>query len=117
MLNSLEIYGFDDEYLKKNLVAFASDGASAMVGSKSGVAQLILAKYPNIILWHCLNHRIELAVSDTLKEMNSINHFEIFIEKLYSIYSCSAKNVEATRKYACQLEIQLLKIGKIFDVR
>ncbi|KAK9745505.1 hypothetical protein QE152_g6843 [Popillia japonica] len=37
LLGCLKKYGFDHEYLKGNLVAFVCDGASVMLGKKSGV--------------------------------------------------------------------------------
>lgn len=87
VLTSLERYGMDDVYLKRKLISFASDGASTMIGKAFGVSSLFKEKFPRIVLWHCSNHRIELAVVDTIKETKSINHFQIFIEKLYSTYS------------------------------
>jgi hypothetical protein len=117
LLELLDANGFSDEYLKENLVAFASDGASAMIGSNSGVAVQLQAKYHDCIIWHCLNHRLELAVNDVIVEMKCINHFESFIGKIYSIYSCSPKNLAALREHGVSLDIRILKIGKVFDVR
>jgi hypothetical protein len=87
LLASLAEYGFDDAYLKKYLIAIATDGASAMIGSKSGVITILSKKYPNIILWHCLNHRLELGVNDAIKVFNlnlSINLFPYLV--LFSIH-------------------------------
>ena len=53
LLTSLSKSGFTSEYLSKHLVAFTSDGASAIV---SGVRTCLKKDYPSIILWHCLNH-------------------------------------------------------------
>ncbi|KAF3849538.1 hypothetical protein F7725_019257 [Dissostichus mawsoni] len=47
---------------KKSSIGFCSDGASVMLGVKSGVGKLLQDDFPGIILWHCLNHRLELAV-------------------------------------------------------
>ncbi|XP_076829399.1 E3 SUMO-protein ligase KIAA1586-like [Brachyhypopomus gauderio] len=92
LLKCLAFYGFDSNYLKNNLIAFASDGASVMLGRNSGVAALLLEKYPKIIIWHCLNHHLELAVSAAIKEVSAVNHFQAFFDKLYSLYSHSPKN-------------------------
>lgn len=48
-----------------------------MLGRRSGVATRLQAIFPNITLWHCSPHRLELAVSDVVKEMGAINHFKI----------------------------------------
>ena len=117
LLELLRTRGFSDAYLLENLVAFATDGASAMIGNKSGVATQIQLKYPNYIIWHCLNHRLELAVNDVISDMKCINHFEIIIGKIYSIYNSSPKNLQSLRQKGISLDIPISKIGKVFDVR
>ncbi len=117
LLRCLSCHGFDDIYLKNNLICFASDGASVMLGKKSGVASLLAEKYPNIIRWHCLNHRLELAVSSAIKEVTAVNHFQVFFDKLYTLYSRSPKNKHEIDSCAAELGLQLNKIGRIFNVR
>ena len=77
--------------LKERLICFASDGASVMLGRSTGVAQQMLDKYPNIVTWHCANHRLELAVHDNASDVGAINHFKIVLDQLYCLYSSSAK--------------------------
>lgn len=117
LLKCLEFYGFNNYYLQKHLVAFASDGASVMLGKKSGVASHITSKYPNIIVWHCLNHRLQLAVTDAINDVTAVNHFVIFFDKLYTIYSRSPKNQRELDEKAQKVGEQLRKIGRIFNVR
>lgn len=68
ILVDLSKYGLNEDFLKENLVAFVSDGASYMLGRISGVGTQLQKTFPDIIVWHCCNHRLELAVSDTLKK-------------------------------------------------
>ena len=117
LLQSLNKFKFDDDYLKRNLVAFASDGASTKLGKKSGVASLILHKCFNIIVWHCLNYRLELAVGDAVKDVTGIYHFQIFMDKLYTLYNRSPKNKIQLKECAEKVDEQLKKIDRIFDVR
>lgn len=117
ILQVLEQYGIDFNLLKRNLILFVSDGASNMLGRKSGVSTLLKKDFPNIISWHCCNHRLELAVSDTLKEVSGINHFQSFIEKLYSVYHMSPKNTSELQECAASLVQQLFTISKIFTIR
>ena len=50
-----------------------------MLGTKSGVGKLLKDKFPDVILWHCLNHRFELAVGKALKIIiNGANDFQHF---------------------------------------
>jgi len=70
-----------------------------MLGKKSGVGQRLLEKYPRIILWHCLNHQLELSVGDAISEVYGANHFQVFVDKLYSLYSESPKISESWKNF------------------
>lgn len=59
LLAALNDCGFNNEYLKANLIAFCSDGANTILGRKSGVASKLLENFPEIIIWNCLNHRLQ----------------------------------------------------------
>lgn len=117
VLVTLKKHGFDDSFLSTNLVSVATDGASVMLGRKSGVTTLLKEKYPNIITWHCLNHRLELAVNDALKEVSGTNHFSIFMDKLYSLYSRSPKNQRELEKCSKDVEEVVKRIGRVFGTR
>lgn len=88
-----------------------------MLGRKAGVGVLLQKSFPHIILQHCCNHRLELAVADCLKEVSGINHFQSFIEKLYSLYHMSPKNMNKLKECANSIDQQLLKISKIFTIK
>lgn len=117
ILQNFALNGMDDHFLKQNLIAFVSDGASAMLGRVAGVGVKLKTMYPNIVVWHCCNHRLELAVCDTLKEVSGTNNFQSFIEKLYALYHQSPKNMNEFNLCAASLESNLLRIGKIFSIR
>lgn len=109
---SLRVAGFDDNYLSTHLLSVATDGASVLTGSKSGVLSRLKVDFPQVRFIHCLAHRLELAVSDSLKAVGHCNHFEFFISKLYSIFSQSHKAVRLLSEAAGDLNVELLKIGK-----
>ena len=75
----LKLYGYDMNYLRELFVAFTSDGASVLTGKKVGVMELLLKDFPNLITWHCMNHRLELVVDDTIKDLGRVNHFKTLI--------------------------------------
>ncbi|KAJ8882970.1 hypothetical protein PR048_014809 [Dryococelus australis] len=112
LLTCLNKHGFHDDYLKENLVTFASDGASVMLGMNSGVSKKLVTKYANIVLWHCINHRLELALSDAVGEVSGVNNFQIFMDKLYILYNNSPKNQRQLVVCAAKLDQQVKKIGK-----
>jgi hypothetical protein len=74
-----------EEYQKDHLVSVACDGAAVMYGSHGRVKKLLKEKFPSIIVWHCANHRLELAI------VSGINKFKSFIDKLYVLYHASPK--------------------------
>lgn len=109
--------GFTEEFLVQNWIGLAVDGASVMMGSKTGVATRLKAKFPLIVSWHCFNHRLELSVNDAVKSCTEINHFKSFMDMLYAIYSMSPKLQRELSECAKELEVQLMRIGRVLDVR
>lgn len=117
LLGCLHNNGFDPHYLQEHLLAFACDGASVMLGRKAGVAAQFCSKFPYLFVWHCSNHRLELAVCDVLKEVGGINHFKIFLDQLYSLYHASPKNQRELTESAHNVGQRLLVIGRVLSVR
>lgn len=117
LLATLKSHGFLEEYLQENWISFVSDGASVLMGKSSGVAKRLLEIYPNLFIWHCLNHRLELAVNDAIDEVGAVNHFKIFLDCLYSLYHRSSKNKRQLQNISDELHLQCSKIGRILDVR
>lgn len=68
-------------------------------------------------MWHCANHRLELAVHDVRNEVQGLNNFQFFFDKLYSVYSLSPKNQIELRECASQLEDKFRSVGKVFSIR
>lgn len=94
LIDCLHNSGFNNEYLINNLISFVSDGASVLLGKNAGVAKWLKDIYPLIFSWHCLNHRLELAVNDTMKDLNSTYHFKSFIDSLYVLYNSPKSSIE-----------------------
>uniref|UniRef100_A0A8C0IKG6 E3 SUMO-protein ligase KIAA1586-like n=1 Tax=Chelonoidis abingdonii TaxID=106734 RepID=A0A8C0IKG6_CHEAB len=108
---------FDTEYLKKNLIGFCSDGARTMLGNKSGVATRLIQDFPNIIIWHCLNHRLQVALDNAISDINEISHFKNFLDKIYAIFHQSNKSQFELKQVSEELYIEIIKIGHVFGPR
>ncbi|KAK0048443.1 E3 SUMO-protein ligase [Biomphalaria pfeifferi] len=117
LLHCLHFYGLTEDFLRRNLVSLACDGAAVMLGSKSGVKALLKEKFPSVLVWHCANHRLELSVGDVVKQVSGINRFKAFIDKLYVVYHSSPKNCRELQVCARLLEAELLKIGRMLSTR
>uniref|UniRef100_A0A3P9LTJ1 DUF4371 domain-containing protein n=1 Tax=Oryzias latipes TaxID=8090 RepID=A0A3P9LTJ1_ORYLA len=117
LINCLLKNGFTMQLLQELLIGFCSDGASVMLGVKSGVGKLLKDDFPFIVLWHCLNHRRELAVDQALDKTGGTKDFQAFLDSLYSLYSQSPKNMRELSECAHNLHITLKRIGRVFSVR
>ena len=117
VLSTLHKHTFTKAYLKKNLVGVCADGASTMVGKKSGVTTRLQEIFPNIIIWHCMCHRLELAVGDAVDSVTEVNHIKLFIDKLYSLYHTSPKARRKLEECAKELETQVMQMKRVLDTR
>lgn len=117
LLKCLHQAGFTEQYCQQYWLAIATDGCSTMLGRKNGLIAQLQLQYSSLIPWHCAAHRLELAVGDALKDNTATNSFKFFLEKLYSIYSMSPKNQRELMEVAQEVNVELLKVGKIFSIR
>ncbi|XP_028437610.1 E3 SUMO-protein ligase KIAA1586 [Perca flavescens] len=62
LLTCLTNAGFTEKWLHENWVTFVSDGASVMLGKKSGVATRLTSRFPKLFVWHCM--RAVLLISN-----------------------------------------------------
>ena len=117
LIESLFKHGFTKAYLSKHFIALASDEASVMLGCRSGVGTLLKKDFPSIIFWHCLNHRLELAVKDSINVVSGVNSIQAFFSKIYSVYSMSPKLQRELKSISSAVDVELKKVGKIFTIR
>lgn len=117
LLSELDRFKIDKQILREHLIAVTCDGASVMLGKKSGLCKMLLDMFPDIIIWHCLNHRLELSVGDTIKLVAGINSFKNFIDKLRNLYHNSPKNQRELNACAANTGQELMKIGRVLDIR
>lgn len=115
-LDCVQLYGLNQD-LQEYLVWIASDRASVILGKRSGVAQRMLSVHLNLIIWHCMNHRLELARADAIDEVVGVNHFQSCMDKLHTLFSTSHKNQRDLAKCATKLDNQINKIGCVLSAR
>ena len=70
-----------------------------------------------VVKMHCMNHKLELAVHKVVDDINQVLHIRQFVDTLYAFFSQSPKNQRALELVARELQAELLKIGRIFDIR
>jgi len=109
--------GLTHDILSKQLIAFCSDGASTMMGKYQGVASLLKGKFPKIQVFHCMAHRLELAVKNAVDDVNAVSQFSILVDSIYKVYSMSPKNQRQLDIIAQNTAVHLNKVQKGFDLR
>ena len=68
------------------------------------------------MVWHCLNHRLELCVGDAVSDVTAVNHIKAFVDTVYALYHQSLKNQRELSDIAVALEVEILKISRVLDV-
>lgn len=85
----------DENKLKfLNLHGLGTDNASVMVGSVGGVAEILKEDCPNLRLVRCVNHSLQLAVSDATR-YTIPSHVEFIMEETYAWFSRSSDRQNA----------------------
>src|SRR5436189_3375411 len=85
---------FEKGKILPKLVAFASDGASVMLGKNEGVAAKLsrICTYP-LIVNHCVAHRLALACKDAKKEIKFYGEVESLIKRIYNYFKNSCSHI------------------------
>jgi hypothetical protein len=91
---TLNEMGLSDEILRSRLIGFCTDGASNLQGCVQGVLKLFgdKLKKHDLVIFHCMNHKLELAVHAAVTHTNVISRLRMFMDTLYSFYSRSPRN-------------------------
>ena len=69
------------------------DGASVNTGIYNGVAtQLQERNGPQVMMPHCINHNLEIAIVDMRKEESYISEFDSILLSLYQAFIITPQN-------------------------
>lgn len=105
LVDCLHKPGFSEQYLKENWISFVNGGASILLGKKNGEAKRLKDRYPSILNWHGMNHKLELAINDSVRNVNVTNHFKTSIDSLYVLYNSTPKNQNGLKVVCNDLDI------------
>ena len=94
--------------LNENCVATAADGASVNFGRHSGVLTTLQSDMPWLVKIHCVAHRLELALNDSLKESYYCEIDQIMMQ-LYYMYRRSTKKWKELQAVGEALEENVVK--------
>lgn len=77
------------------MTSFASDGPAVMVGKKNGVIAHLKRDNDSVIHLHCLNHRLQLAVSKAFNSITIMNNTDELLTGLFKYYHYSTVRSES----------------------
>ena len=114
---ALDLAGIGPEVQKKKLVGLNLDGASVNMGIKNGVQRLMKDILPQILVNHCINHNLELAVLDLKKSEEHLQNFETTVKNIFNFYHWSPKRRRELSNIAVDLNEKLLRFGGLKQIR
>ncbi|XP_036234247.2 SCAN domain-containing protein 3 [Bactrocera oleae] len=92
----------------KNIIGFASDGASTMMGKSNSVASRFIEQCPGIYIFKCLCHSLHLCASNACKKLP--RSCEDLARNIYGEFKNSAKRQHLFQKFQTFFEIDVHKI-------
>ncbi|XP_055909043.1 uncharacterized protein LOC129943941 [Eupeodes corollae] len=99
----------------KNIVGFASDNASVMMGKKSGVKTLLQKDQPHLYVMGCICHSLHLCSSAASKKLPS--HLEALTRNIYSFFAHSPKRKLKLEEFQKYFSVEVHKILKMSSTR
>jgi len=102
---------------ESKLVAFGADGASVNLGKKAGLATLLRKQVPYLVDFHCLPHRLELALLELQNSCKSVDDVYTVLHMIWKTYHYSPKSVQALKSIADELQINILKPTQVRGTR
>lgn len=110
-----DLYG----YLKSNLIGFASDGASVMMGRNHGLITFFQSYVDNpIYSVHCMAHRLQLAITRCFNTFEYFKEFESVINNVTRFYSGNGyKRRSHLRALSVELNEAIYEMNYIYKAR
>ncbi|XP_070579059.1 zinc finger protein 862-like [Ptychodera flava] len=102
---------------KQNLVGMATDGASVMVGARSGVTTRVRQDVNHLVGIHCTAHKLELCLKSAMKQSPSYSKIEDFLIHIFKFYNNSPRNFAALKEAGNAHMIRVLKPSNVLGTR
>ena len=105
----LDELGLQGNEWREKIVGMGTDGAAVMTGVRSGVVTRVKADVPHLISVHCVAHRLELGIKDSLKQVAYLAKIDDFLLSIYKFYSYSPLNWQNLKETGIPLNVKVLK--------
>ncbi|XP_069110144.1 zinc finger protein 862-like [Argopecten irradians] len=98
IMAALETFFRENELPLNKLIGMGSDGASVMVGRKTGVATQLKTVNPELINIHCVAHRLALASAQATDNIPYLRKFKDIMQQLFRFYQNSAVRMSGLKE-------------------
>ena len=88
----------------EKLFGIATDGASVMTGTHSGVTTRMKKKNPFVLSTHCIAHRLALASRQAADSVPFLRKYQQYINTIYKYYHYSHKHFHTLQQLQALLQ-------------
>ena len=99
------------------MVFLCLDGAAVNMGKYRSVKAVLQAKFPWLVVIHCINHNLELAIGDLRKNDPDYLNFDETLKDIYSMFHFSIKKWREIEKLANELEQEFVRFSALQTIR
>src|SRR6218665_1344055 len=99
------------------VVGLGADGASVVASDLNGVNGLMKQLNPYCVFVHCVCHRLNLAVSQACKKIESLKVISTIVCTVYSFVQQSSKRLQTFKDIARFLNSDCLKFKPLYEIR
>ena len=96
------------------LVSATSDGTNVNLGVYNGALTQLAHERPWLVTVHCVNHRLELAMKDTISQIIDYQECDRFYTTIFYLFKNSEKLKTLAKKAAEALNITWYHLPKLY---
>lgn len=104
--------GEKDRNWKDKTACLGTDGASVMVGQHGGVFGILKQDIPSLISVHCIAHKLELGLQDTIKGIPLFQEVKELLQGMWKYYKYSCKALKELKDLAESMDEKAYKCIK-----
>ena len=88
----------------RRIIGFGLDGASVMLGKKTGVGVRLKVRSPHLTHVHCVAHRVNLAASGAAKVENVDDDYRKTVNAVFKVFKYSTARYQRLRELHAAME-------------
>lgn len=100
---------------RQNIIGFAADGASNMMGKHNSVATRLKQEIPNLFVWKCICHSFNLCALYACAKLP--RHVKDLARDIYNYFQHSAKRIQLLAEFQEFVGAECHKIFHICNMR